>query len=283
MRILITGADGQLGRSLAKTLGGRHEICGFGRAALDVTDAERCLDVMRHIRPDAVVHAAAFTAVDQAERERDAAYAVNAIGAANVAAAAQEFGAKMCYISTDYVFDGVKNEPYIEFDRPHPLNVYGHSKLAGEQLVQTLCQRYFIVRTSWLYGVDGRNFAKTMIALAKKGEPIKVVDDQFGSPTFAYDLSRFLGELIETSRFGIYHATNSGHCSWFDFAAAIFEESRLNVSLEPCTTDQFPRPARRPRYSVLDNMAIRVNGFRPLRHWREALREWVEGTKQLQI
>lgn len=275
MNVFITGMDGQLGRSLVRTLSGKHEVIGFGRSGLDVTDAKMCHNVLQSIRPDVVVHAAAYTAVDQAETEKDAAFAVNACGAANIAAAAQEIGAKMCYISTDYVFDGNANVPYQEFDATNPINVYGWSKRAGEEIVRTLNTRYYIVRTSWLYGLEGRNFAKTMVALGKKGEPLNVVDDQVGSPTFADDVSRFIGELIESPCFGIYHATNGGQCSWYDFAAAIFEEMGMDVPLRRCTSEQFPRPARRPAYSVLDNMAIRLNGFRPLRPWREALREWV--------
>jgi len=193
--------------------------------------------------------------------------------------AAEEIGAKFVYISTDYVFDGRADKPYREYDRTDPQTVYGRSKLAGEQLVQSLSSRYFIVRTSWVYGKHGANFVKTMLKLAEERDRLKVVHDQIGSPTYTLDLARFLLELVKTDYYGIYHASNSGICSWYEFAKAIFEERRLNVHVEPCTTEEFPRPAPRPAWSVLDHGAIRAHGFEPLRPWREALRHYLQNSE----
>ncbi|MBW7460187.1 dTDP-4-dehydrorhamnose reductase, partial [Paenibacillus sepulcri] len=222
-------------------------------------------------QPDAVIHCAAYTAVDKAESEPDEAFRVNAAGTRNLAIASREIGAKLCYISTDYVFDGTSVIPYNEIDNTNPRTVYGKSKLAGEQAVTSLHDRYFIVRTSWVYGKYGNNFVKTMLKLGSEKDLLKVVHDQIGSPTYTLDLAHFLLELVRTECYGIYHASNTGICSWFDFAAAIFEESGSAIKLEPCTTEDFPRPAPRPAYSVMDHSSIRVNGLTDLRPWREAL------------
>jgi dTDP-4-dehydrorhamnose reductase len=279
MRILVTGANGQLGRELVRLQAPQNmEIIGFGRGEMDITDLAQCRSVIRAHMPDAVVHCAAYTKVDQAESEPDEAYRVNAYGTRNAALAAEEIGAKFVYVSTDYVFDGRADKPYREYDRTDPQTVYGRSKLAGEQLVQSLSSRYFIVRTSWVYGKYGANFVKTMLKLAEERDRLKVVHDQVGSPTYTLDLARFLLELVKSDYYGIYHASNSGVCSWYEFAKAIFEERRLNVHVEPCTTEEFPRPAPRPAWSVLDHGAIRAHGFEPLRPWREALRDYLNET-----
>ena len=280
MKILVTGANGQLGQELVR-LPARSdlEIIGLARAELDITDLAQCRNVMHSHKPDAVIHCAAYTKVDQAESEPDEAYRVNAYGTRNAAVAAEEIGAKFVYISTDYVFDGRADRPYREYDRTDPQSVYGRSKLAGEQLVQSLYSRYFIVRTSWVYGKYGSNFVKTMLKLAEERDHLKVVHDQIGSPTYTRDLAHFLLELAQTDYYGIYHASNSGVCSWYEFAKAIFEEQGLNVQVEPCTTADFPRPAPRPAYSVLDHAAIRIHGLRPLRPWREALRHYLKNSE----
>lgn len=280
MKILVTGANGQLGREI--TLLPEQpgiEIIGFGRDRLDITDMEQCRRVIGAHRPDAVIHCAAHTAVDLAESEPDAAYRVNAYGTRNVAVAAEEIGAKLVYISTDYVFDGRGSQPYREYDRTDPQSVYGKSKLAGELLAQTLCRRYFIVRTSWVYGKYGSNFVKTMLRLAGERDRLKVVHDQVGSPTYTLDLAEFLLELVQTDYYGIYHASNTGVCSWYEFAKAIFEERGLRVEVEPCTTADYPRPAPRPAYSVLDHGAIRIHGLKPLRPWRDALRHYLQNSE----
>ncbi|AJY74595.1 dTDP-4-dehydrorhamnose reductase [Paenibacillus beijingensis] len=275
LKIAVTGANGQLGTELAEWKAEGLDIRGYVRETLDITDLSQCKMCFAEFKPDVVIHCAAYTAVDQAEAEPDAAYRVNAAGTRNVAVAARAVGAKLIFISTDYVFDGTGTRPYNEYDRTNPLSVYGKSKLAGEQLVQTLHERYFIVRTSWVYGRYGNNFVKTMLKLGKERDRLSVVADQVGSPTYVADLAAFVLELAGSEAYGIYHASNSGTCSWYEFAKAIFEESGMSVTVEPCTTEQFPRPAPRPRYSVMDHSAIRANGFEDLRGWREALRDFL--------
>nr|WP_265525078.1 dTDP-4-dehydrorhamnose reductase [Paenibacillus sp. JDR-2] len=276
LRVAVTGANGQLGRELAMLDdNGRFEIIGLSRAELDITNLEQCRNVLAKLRPDAVIHCAAYTAVDKAESEPDEAFRINAAGTRNIAVAAREIGAKLCAVSTDYVFDGTGTVPYKEHDRTNPRTVYGQSKLAGEQAVSSLHDRYFIVRTSWVFGAYGNNFVKTMLKLASQREQLKVVADQWGSPTYTRDLAIFLLELVSTECYGIYHASGSGVCSWFEFAQAIMEESGSSTRIDPCTTEEYPRPAPRPHYSVMDHGAIRSNGFTPLRHWREALRHYL--------
>jgi dTDP-4-dehydrorhamnose reductase len=276
MKILVSGANGQLGQDVVKILGTNHEVHGLGREQLDITNEHQCLEILESLKPDVVIHSAAYTAVDLAEKEEDLAYKINAFGTRNLAIAAEKFGTKFCYISTDYVFDGTGTKPYREYDNTNPQSIYGKSKRAGEHLVQTLSSKYFIVRTSWVYGLYGANFVKTMLKLAQDRDSLKVVNDQFGSPTYTVDLANFLEQLIQTERYGIYHASNSGICSWFDFANAIFEESGKKMFVEPCSTEEFPRPAPRPRYSAMEHMAIRANGFEDLRPWREGLQAFLE-------
>jgi dTDP-4-dehydrorhamnose reductase len=181
----------------------------------------------------------------------------------------------LCYISTDYVFDGKASQPYNEYDNTNPSGIYGKSKRAGELAVQTLNTKYFIVRTSWLYGSHGNNFVKTMLKLGKKKDQLNVVHDQVGSPTYTVDLCLFLADLIQTEKYGIYHVSNTGACSWFEFAKAIFEESGISIQVNPCTTVEFPKPAPRPKYSVMDHMSIRTNDFQDLQHWRVALKAFL--------
>ncbi|MCZ0756857.1 MULTISPECIES: dTDP-4-dehydrorhamnose reductase [Anoxybacillaceae] len=277
MKIVVTGANGQLGQELVGQLQQTNvELYSFTKSDLDITNDSIVNETITKIKPDILINAAAYTKVDQAEIEEETAYLVNAFGQRNLAIAAEKVGAKICYISTDYVFDGTSMTPYREYDRTNPLGVYGKSKYAGEELTKSLCSRYFIVRTAWVYGEFGQNFVKTMLRLAKEKEEIGVVNDQIGSPTYTVDLARFIIELVQTEKFGIYHATNSGSCSWYEFAKAIFEESNIHVKVNPITTEQFPRPAARPKYSVLDNFAMKVNGFPMLRHWREALKEFLK-------
>lgn len=276
MKVLITGANGQLGRSLTEMLPEMGiEVIPTDRDVMDITDWEQCREHFLRHRPDAVIHGAAYTAVDQAEAEPDEAYRINAAGTRNVAAAAELAGAKCCVISTDYVFDGTASTPYREFDLPNPRTIYGRTKLAGEQLAAGLSSRWFIVRTAWLYGPGGQNFVETMLKLAAEREHINVVHDQLGCPTHTADLARFLAELIQTEHYGLYHAANAGSCSWYDFASAIMEETGLPAQIRPCTTAEFPRPAPRPGYSVLDAMAIRANGFAPLPPWRQGLKDYL--------
>ena len=276
MKIMVTGAAGQLGSEIVELLSKKKNCICFAldKNELDITDLQHVKDAMGRIHPDVVVNAAAYTQVDKAESEMQAAFCLNARGAANLAAAANAAGAKMCQISTDYVFDGTKREQYFEYDNTNPLGVYGRSKLAGEQLVRQVCPHSFIVRTAWLYGHKGSNFVKTMLRLGQERQTINVVDDQIGSPTFANDLAAFVCRLIESEAYGIYHGTNSGQCSWYEFACAIFAEARLDVKVKPITTAEYPTPAKRPAYSVLGHEMLLANGFDELRDWREALKDY---------
>ncbi|MEC0241486.1 dTDP-4-dehydrorhamnose reductase [Paenibacillus dokdonensis] len=281
MKVLVTGANGQLGKDMVLLLLQKgHEVQACGRTELDITSQEQCMRIMAAFHPDVVIHCAAFTAVDAAEDDIDKAYQVNAGGTRNIAVAAEKAGAKLVYISTDYVFDGQSMLPYREYDNTDPQGVYGKSKRAGELLAQTLSSRYFIVRTSWVYGMHGNNFVKTMLRLGQEKPLVQVVHDQKGSPTYTMDLAGFLLQLIQTEKYGIYHASNSGECTWFEFAQAIFEEAQqvgltITAQLEPCTTAQFPRPAPRPANSVMDHVSIRTNGFHDLRHWRAGLKYFI--------
>lgn len=276
MKVLITGGRGQLGMDLERILSNFYEVFAFGRDNLDVTDQEQVIKQIEKLRPDVVIHCAAYTAVDQAETDAKQAYQVNAEGTRNVVLAAEKIGAKICYISTDYVFDGQGEKPYKEYDAARPLTVYGRSKLAGEQWVRDLSTKFFIVRTSWVFGKHGRNFVKTILQRGREKGRLTVVMDQFGSPTYTVDLASFLCQLIATGKYGIYHASNTGFCSWYEFAKEIIRISGIPTEIIPCTTDEYPRPARRPAYSVLDHEAIRRNGFREFPPWQEALRRFLQ-------
>ncbi|MEJ9151437.1 dTDP-4-dehydrorhamnose reductase [Bacillus smithii] len=277
MKIVITGAKGQLGTDLVDLLSDKgHKVYGYGREELDITNFDQVHQVISNVKPDVVIHAAAYTKVDLAESEQDQAFLVNAYGTRNVAVASEAVGAKLVYVSTDYVFDGAANTPYNEFSPTNPMSVYGKSKLAGEQFVRDLHSKFFIVRTSWVYGKNGNNFVKTMLKLAQERDELKVVDDQVGSPTYTVDLARCILDLIQTENYGIYHVSNSGHCSWYEFAKAIFEEAGIEVKVNPCTTKDFPRPAPRPAYSVMEHMALRLNGFTEMPNWRDSLKRYLK-------
>lgn len=280
MKVLVTGGRGQLGRDLEEILAAQgHRVAAWGREELDVTVPASVRDAFRQFGPEAVVHAAAYTNVDGCESEPERAFRVNALGTRNVAVACQETGAAMVYVSTDYVFDGSAREPYTEFDRPNPVNLYGLSKLAGEQYVSTLLHRHFIVRTSWLYGAHGKNFVKTILQLARERDELSIVHDQVGCPTYSRDLASAIATLVPTSLYGIYHVTNAGWCSWFDFARHILKEAGVEgVEVRPITSLQLGRPARRPAFSVLRNYCLELEGLPPLRPWQEALREFLAGS-----
>ncbi|MFF2912156.1 dTDP-4-dehydrorhamnose reductase [Paenibacillus sp. NPDC057934] len=287
MKVLVTGAAGQLGQDVVVLLQKEgHEVLGCDRKELDITDLEQTVKVIGAFNPDAVIHCAAYTAVDAAESDVDGAYLLNATGSRNVALASEKVSAKLVYISTDYVFEGLGSEPYHEYDNTAPRSIYGKSKRAGENLVQSLSSKYFIVRTAWVYGKYGKNFVKTMLKFGQEKPLLKVVDDQKGSPTYTVDLARFVLELIQTEKYGVYHATNSGSCTWYEFTQAIFEDAydilglNFTAKLEPCTTEEFPLPAPRPRNSVLEHLSIRTNGFEDIRHWREGLRDFLLELKE---
>ncbi len=276
MKILITGAAGMLGQALGAHLSRGDEVMALARADLDVTDLGATRAALARGKPEVVIHAGAWTDVDGCEQDPDRAWRVNALGSRNLAVACQEVGAGCCYLSTDYVFDGSKPDPYTEFDAPNPISRYGAAKLAGERYVQTLTPRHWIVRSSWLFGPGGKNFVKTILTRARRGEELRVVVDQVGSPTHTHDLARAIARLVSAPRYGIWHVTNSGACSWFDFAASILAHAGLTrARLEPITSKDLGRPAPRPRNSVLRNYCWALEGWPPLRSWAEALREYL--------
>jgi dTDP-4-dehydrorhamnose reductase len=283
VRVLITGAGGQVGRELVGTFeaDGHHEVLAFDRAALDVSDRDAVLGAVTSSRPDAVVHPGAWTAVDACETDPERAFLVNGMGTRHVAEAARRVGAPVLYVSTDYVFDGSKSEPYVEWDEPNPTSVYGRSKLAGER---ELDPGSTIVRTSWVCGFHGANMVKTILRLATEHEVLTFVDDQRGHPTFADDLAGMIKRLVIDRRPGIFHVTNQGAVSWFEFARAVLEAAGLDPGrVKPIATSdlQPPRPAPRPPNSVLDNAALRLSGVERLPDFREPLgrlvRRLVEG------
>ncbi|MDD1504947.1 dTDP-4-dehydrorhamnose reductase [Lysinibacillus sp. CNPSo 3705] len=282
MKIMVTGANGQLGQELVKQLSNsQHDLYAFTKQELDISNIEQVTTICNNVQPDIIINAAAYTNVDGAETNRELAFQVNATGQRNLAVAAEKIGAKICYISTDYVFNGQADSPYNEYMNVEPLGVYGQSKYAGEFLTQTLSTKYFIVRTAWVYGEFGPNFVKTMLKLAEEKTEIGVVHDQIGSPTYTVDLAEFLIELVQTEKYGIYHCTNNGTCSWYEFAKAIFNIANKNVIVNPLTSEQFPRPAKRPAYSVLGDLALKINGFTPRRHWKAALYEYINKNNNL--
>jgi dTDP-4-dehydrorhamnose reductase len=270
MKALITGAGGQLGRDLIAAFSG-DQVVGLPRAELDVSDESEVLAAVREHAPDLVVHAGAYTKVDACESEPDTAWRVNALGSWWVARACAVADAAMVYLSTDYVFDGRAGRPYTEFDRTNPLSIYGRSKEAGEQLVRATLPAHYIVRTSWVLGAHGGNFVKTMLRLGHERGAVSVVNDQTGSPTFAFDLAPAIRRLVASGRHGTYHLTNSGQCTWFELAREAFEIAGLDVDLTPTDSASFGAPAPRPAYSVLDNLMPRLTGQRPLPAWRDSL------------
>ncbi|MFB2935031.1 dTDP-4-dehydrorhamnose reductase [Aerosakkonemataceae cyanobacterium BLCC-F154] len=282
-RILVTGINGQLGQELSAILPSVGEVIGVGRAELDLTETEAICQVINQVKPDIIVNAAAYTAVDKAESEPELAEAINAIAPGTIAAECEKLAIPLIHISTDYVFDGSQSSPYQETDKTNPLSVYGKSKLAGEIAIQNNCKNYIILRTAWVYGVGGKgNFVKTMLRLGKERKEIRVVADQIGSPTCTLDLANTITQLIplfQPEITGIYNFTNSGVASWYDFAVAIFEEAKLlgwDLQLErviPITTPEYPTPACRPAYSVLacGKISTVLGTFPP--HWRQGLRK----------
>jgi dTDP-4-dehydrorhamnose reductase len=274
MKILVTGARGMLGTDLCLELEKKHEVLAFDLAEADLTQPQ-AVDVLVRARPDALVHAAAFANVDGCERDPDTAYAVNALGTRHVALACQRLNVPMLYVSTDFVFDGEKHEPYYEWDQTNPLGHYGRSKLAGELTVRELSSKFFIVRISWLFGRHGKNFVSTIIQKAREAGQVKVVSDQVGSPTYAVDLSRAIARMIETQFYGTYHLTNGGQCSWHEFAAEAVRIAGIKAEVVPIRSGEFPTPTKRPAYSVLKNFCWERTFGAPLRPWRDALREYL--------
>ena len=271
--ILVVGANGMLGRDLMAQLGNRGQ--GVDIADIDITSPESVFKVIGELKPEVIINCAAYTDVDGCESAADTAMAVNGEGVAYLAMACKDTGALLVHISSDYVFDGGKGTPYVENDAPCPLSVYGESKLAGE-MNAAFSPEHLIVRTQWLYGINGKNFVETMLRMGAEKSELTVVDDQIGSPTWTVDLSHAIIALIDSGCRGVYHAANSEYCSWNGFSKAIFEESGLNVVVRPMTTTELNRPARRPLYSTLDCTKLSSEtGYHP-QSWRKALQEYMK-------
>ena len=279
MKLLITGAGGQLGQDCVRLMLDRHEICALTSKQLNITDAETVQEVVACVRPEVLINCAAYTAVDACERETNCCMAVNAQGAANVAAACAASGCRLIHISTDYVFDGSKPapEPYTEEDAVGPVSAYGRSKLAGEQAIAERLENHLILRTAWLYGIGSRNFLKTMLrlALAAPQRTIKVVNDQHGSLTWTMTLAQQIERLLDCGLTGIVHATAEGHGTWHEAAKQFLEAMQVEFSLVPCTTAEYPTPARRPANSILENSRLKEHGLNVMRDWRADLDEFV--------
>lgn len=276
MKVLVTGATGQLGYDVMNELKKRgHTGIGTNTKEMDITDAKKVKQVITASGVEAVIHCAAYTAVDAAEDNEELCRKVNVIGTENIAKVCKVNNLKMMYISTDYVFDGQGERPWEPEDERHPLNVYGQSKYEGELAVETNVEKYFIVRISWVFGLNGKNFVKTMLNLGKTKDEISVVNDQTGSPTYTYDLARLLVDMIETECYGRYHATNEGFCTWYEFACEIFRQSGIDIKVNPVTSDKFPAKAKRPFNSRMNKDKLNKNGFVHLPGWQDALKRYL--------
>jgi dTDP-4-dehydrorhamnose reductase len=273
LKVVVTGSEGMLGHDIRRVFSD-VELVGLTYETLDITKLDPVMKRMREVKPDFLINAAAFTDVDRCESEPDLAYLVNGIGARNVAMACEEIGCPVIHISTDYVFDGAKDGPYNEWDDTGPINQYGLSKLMGERFVTSLTNRFYLVRTSWLYGKNGKNFVDTIGRLLSERDGIDVVNDQVGSPTFTLDLARKLREIIGRG-YGTYHVTNSGKCSWYEFAVAIAAKMGISKRISPVTSEMFKRPAKRPANSVLGHTMLRLEGLAGMRDWKAALDEYL--------
>ena len=269
MPLLVTGAKGMLGQDLCPILeDAGYEVIETDVDTLDITNAEQVNQVLKDKMPEVVIHCAAYTNVDKAEEDLKTAELINVTGTENIADACGKLGITMVYISTDYVFDGTKDSPYTPQDKPNPINNYGMTKYEGEEAVRSFCEKHYIARTSWLYGHHGKNFVETMLSLKDKDE-LKVVDDQIGCPTWTVELANGILKLLDSKPYGTYHVCGSGHTSWYGFAKEIFRLSGLEVNLKPCTTDEFPRAAKRPAFSIMENEGI-------CRNWQFALKDYLD-------
>lgn len=286
--VLVTGACGMLGSRVCEALKGKHTVVPTdvlpGCEALDIADTGSVFDVINRVRPEMVIHCAAMTDVDGCEREPDTAHKINAVGTWNLACACASMDCPIAYVSTDYVFDGEKGEAYTEFDKPNPTSAYGASKLAGEEAVRQLCPKHYVVRTSWVFAPTHKNFALSILKAAtpspapsqgEREKELRVVADQIGSPTYAKDLAEFLGGLVGSPLYGTYHFTNAGSCSWFEFAQAILNAAgKTQVKIVPITTEEWPTPTKRPKYSVLRHYRMELLGRDGARPWQEAVAEF---------
>ncbi len=281
MKILVTGYTGQLGSDVF--LEGIHrgyEMIGISSKEVNLVNEQLVYDYIKAENPDAIIHCAAYTAVDQAEKEKERCWDINVNGTRYLVNAAKEIQAKFMYISTDYVFEGIGDIPYKETDITNPVNYYGRSKLEGEKIVQSHLTDWFIIRISWVFGRNGRNFVKSILKLAEKTDELNIVGDQIGSPTYSLELSRLLLDMIGTDKYGIYHATNEGYCSWAEFAKEIIRLTGKNVKVNAIKTEEYPTLAVRPKNSRLSKQKLVEAGFRPLSHWKEAVKHYLDSMEK---
>ncbi|HIR88568.1 MAG TPA: dTDP-4-dehydrorhamnose reductase [Candidatus Fimimorpha faecalis] len=277
MRVLVTGVKGQLGYDVVNECKKQGiDPVGVDIEEMDITDEAAVRKVITESNVEAVIHCAAYTAVDAAEDNVDLCRKVNAGGTENIAKVCKELDLKMMYISTDYVFDGQGERPWQPDDERHPLNVYGQTKCEGEYAVEKYLDKYFIVRIAWVFGVNGKNFIKTMLRLGKERGAVSVVNDQIGSPTYTFDLAVLLVDMIQTEKYGRYHATNEGLCSWYEFACEIFKQAGMDVTVTPVSSDQFPAKAKRPSNSRMSKDKLEENGFNRLPTWQDALSRYLK-------
>ena len=277
MRILVTGVKGQLGYDVMNELTKRgHTGIGVDVEEMDITDAAKVEQVIKESEVEAVIHCAAYTAVDAAEDNAELCHKINAEGTENIAKVCKELDLKMIYISTDYVFNGEGTRPWEPDDEREPLNVYGQAKYEGELAVEKYLEKYYIVRIAWVFGVNGKNFIKTMLNLSETHDELSVVNDQIGSPTYTYDLAKLLVDMVETDKYGRYHATNEGLCTWYEFATEIFRQASKEITVHPVTSEQFPAKAKRPHNSRMNKDKLEANGFDRLPTWQDALNRYLK-------
>ena len=277
MRVLVTGVKGQLGYDVMNELKKRgHTGIGVDIEEMDITDPAACEKVITEANVEAVIHCAAYTAVDAAEDNAELCTRVNGYGTENIASVCEKLNLKMMYISTDYVFDGKGTRPWEPDDPRDPLNVYGQTKYEGELAVEKYVKKFFTVRIAWVFGVNGKNFIKTMLNLGKTHDKLTVVNDQTGSPTYTYDLARLLADMIQTEKYGRYHATNEGICTWYEFACEIFRQAGIDVEVAPVTSDEYPSKAKRPENSRMSKKKLKENGFELLPSWQDALKRYLK-------
>ena len=274
--ILVTGSTGQLGSDVVKELLKRgYSTLSPNRSELNLCSEDNIRNYILNSNCEAIVHCAAYTQVDKAEDEKDLCIKINATATKHIAKCAKILDIPMIYISTDYVFDGTKDGKYTENDETNPINIYGESKLAGEKYVQEILDKYYIVRTSWVFNINGKNFIETMLRLSKANNQLSIVNDQIGSPTYTKDLSRLLVDMLETSKYGLYHATNEGYCSWYEFANTIFKLANINIDIKAINSNEYASRAKRPMNSKLSKHKLIEYGFKPLPHWEDALKDYL--------
>ena len=282
--ILVTGSTGQLGSDVVKELLKRgYSTLSPNRSEFNLCSEDSIRNYILNSNCEAIVHCAAYTQVDKAEDEKDLCIKINATATKHIVKCAKILDIPMIYISTDYVFDGTKDGKYTENDETNPINIYGESKLAGEKYVQEILDKYYIVRTSWVFNINGKNFIETMLRLSKANNQLSIVNDQIGSPTYTKDLSRLLVDMLETSKYGLYHATNEGYCSWYEFANTIFKLANINIDIKAINSNEYASRAKRPMNSKLSKDKLIEYGFKPLPNWEDALKDYLIRRRDLLI